>query len=202
MAQERFEGRRRLDPGQWLQRSEHGGGLAPFSGPLSLMDWMLRDFFGASMFPARSQSFQRLARMEVDDAGNELVVTAELPGLEPDDVQIECHENTLTLRGERQSEEGDDEAYVSFYREIRLPADVDVDRASASFKNGLLRIRFPKRGVAEGSVRRIPISTESRQREAASSGQQTQAVGQEAQTATSPGEAVAPETQQPKERAA
>ena len=165
---EQSKEQRRSDQGQWMQRSEQSGAMAPFAGPLSLMDWMLRDFFGAQLLPARSQNLQRLARLEVEDTGNELVVTAELPGVDPNNVQIECRDDVLTLRGESETEEGDSESYVSFYRQIHLPADVDVERAAASFKNGLLRIRFPKRGSGEGNVKRIPISSESQPPPAAS----------------------------------
>jgi len=70
----------------------------------------------------------------------------------------------LTIRGETQMEEETDDArierYFSFFRQVELPDGVDVEQAEASYRNGMLSIRFPKRAQRE-NVRQIPISTQS-----------------------------------------
>lgn len=53
------------------------------------------------------------------------------------------------------------ERSVSFYRQLQLPDGIDVEQAQASYKNGVLTIRFPKR-AERSNVKQIPINTESR----------------------------------------
>lgn len=141
-----------------------------------MIDWMFdrlqQDFFGAPMFAGNRTpqmqgahgELQRLAHMTMRETDQELVLEVELPGIDPKDVQVECREDILTIRGETQRErkEGEDEEaieYVSFYRRVVLPPDVDIERAEASFKNGLLTLRFPKQQEAS-NVRRIPVQAE------------------------------------------
>ena len=86
---------------------------------------------------------------ETDDA---LVIKAELPGVSKDDVSIDVHQNTLTLRGQRKHEaEVKDEhyhrverSYGSFQRSFTLPTTVDAEKAEASFKDGVLELRLPR----------------------------------------------------------
>ena len=143
---------------QSLARNDPEGerGMARSRSGLSLFDWMFdrmqRDFFG---------SFDRLAHLMAKETDRELVVTAELPGIKPEDVQIECKDDRLIVRGETHDERatgGGGEVYASFYGELRLPTDVDVDEARADLKNGLLRIRFPK--SSEQSVKRIQVTSD------------------------------------------
>ncbi|HXH84845.1 MAG TPA: Hsp20/alpha crystallin family protein [Candidatus Tectomicrobia bacterium] len=153
--------------------AQGGGALAPQGGPLSMIDWMFdrfqrdffRDVFDEPFFGRALQRFgrggDRMPRMEVQETDKELIVSAEMPGIDPKDIQIECHENVLTVSGERreeqqQGEQGMSRSYTRFFRQISLPPDVDLDRASASTRNGLLTIRLPR--VEESrNVRRIPI---------------------------------------------
>jgi HSP20 family protein len=84
------------------------------------------------------------------------VITAELPGLTPDEVKIDILEDVLTLRGEAAAEEnGHGEALWreipelgSFSRSLRLPEPVDAEQAEASMQNGLLTVRIPKAEAA------------------------------------------------------
>ena len=149
------------------QTQPRGGGMQPYGGgPMSLVDWMFdrmqRDMFGWPLFEpsAAMPSMERVARLEVRDRDDELVITAEVPGVNPGDVSIEARDDVLTIRGETQQEaEEEGETYASavrFVRQVRLPPDVDVDRAQASIQNGLLRIRLPRRS-SEDRVKHIPI---------------------------------------------
>jgi HSP20 family protein len=90
---------------------------------------------------------------ETDEA---IILKAELPGFSKDDVHIELHNNRLTLRGERKHEAEVKEeqyhrrerAYGSFQRTFLLPATIDQEQVTASFKNGILELRLPKSETA------------------------------------------------------
>jgi HSP20 family protein len=90
--------------------------------------------------------------VDVSESEKSYTVTVELPGAGKDDVNVECHENVLTVRGEKKSErEEKDEhhhyverSYGSFSRSFRLPADAAEDQVSASFRDGVLTVEVPK----------------------------------------------------------
>jgi HSP20 family protein len=105
-------------------------------------------------------------QVNVAETADELVFTAELPGMTQDQVSIELEQNVLTISGEKTEErtEGDEErkyhlwerTYGSFRRAFTLPRPVNADDAAARFENGVLEIRLPKAPDAKG--RRIEIS--------------------------------------------
>ena len=127
--------------------------------PTAEEGWLARPFEGP---PAAAWA----PRIEVRDTGREIVVTAELPGVDPKDVQVECTDEGVVIRGETRQERSEEEGgffrserrYGSFLRQVPLPADLELDRAQASFENGLLRVRVPKSEAAQQRVRRIPIT--------------------------------------------
>ncbi len=102
-------------------------------------------------------------RLEVVERENEYVVTAELAGVEEKDFQVEVHGSVLTLRGEKRNENAEETArhvaervYGAFHRAIELPVEVASDKASATFKNGVLSVTLPKAETAK--VRHIPVN--------------------------------------------
>jgi HSP20 family protein len=102
--------------------------------------------------------------IDVEEADDEVIVTAELPGLDKKDFTVEVVGDRLVLRGERkhETEERKDNYYYSersygaFARIIGLPAEVDASKAAAKYKNGLLRISLPK--TARAKAKRIPVA--------------------------------------------
>ncbi|HET9947433.1 MAG TPA: Hsp20/alpha crystallin family protein [Longimicrobiales bacterium] len=104
--------------------------------------------------------------VSVSETSDELIFTAELPGLSEKDVNIELENDVLTISGEKSEErtEGDEERryhlwerrYGSFRRSFTLPRAVDGAQARATFENGVLEIRLPKAAEARG--RKIEIS--------------------------------------------
>lgn len=96
------------------------------------------------------------AEVTSDDDGVD--VRLEIPGMEPDDFDIEVVDDQLVVRGEKQIEREDrqgsyvllERAYGRFERRIPLPAPVDDGKASASYKRGVLRIRLPRRPGTAG----------------------------------------------------
>ncbi|MBA2296913.1 MAG: Hsp20/alpha crystallin family protein [Actinobacteria bacterium] len=93
---------------------------------------------------------------------HELVVTVELPGIDPDSVHIACEERSLTIAGERPRPRVEGQvyqqieiAYGRFQRVVQLAEDVDVAAASASYERGLLTITMP---IAAGPGRAKPVA--------------------------------------------
>ena len=101
--------------------------------------------------------------IEVSQTDKEVKVTAELPGLEEKDVQVELSNGVLSISGEKRTETEDKDRryseryYGRFERHIPV-VDVDEDKVNASFKNGVLTVTLPKLPVAQQTVKRIAIN--------------------------------------------
>jgi len=101
--------------------------------------------------------------VDIFEKGDDLVIRAEIPGVEKDDIDIHVENNTLSIRGERRREKDyvEDRAYRaerifgSFVRTFRLPRTVDSSRISASYRNGVLELQIPK--AEEAKPKRIEI---------------------------------------------
>lgn len=99
------------------------------------------------------------------DKGYEIV--AELPGLDQKDVELELKEDVLTLSGEKKEEQEKEEKdyhlterrFGSFRRSFRLPSEVDQNKVSADFKNGVLTIAMPKTAKAQKPSKKIGIKS-------------------------------------------
>ncbi|MEA2782883.1 MAG: hypothetical protein QOK29_4427 [Rhodospirillaceae bacterium] len=108
---------------------------------------------------------ENLPRVDVRDTGQAIEVVAELPGMEPGDIDISFSDGALTIRGEKRSErEEQDRGYVVrerrfglVERTVSLPDGIDFDAAQASFRNGVLTITIPKTAQAQSALRRIPV---------------------------------------------
>jgi HSP20 family protein len=105
--------------------------------------------------------------MDLVEAGDHLVLRADLPGLSEDDVNIEVRDNVLTVSGERKTEREDnrrgfyrvERAFGSFSRSLTLPDGIDPDGIEASFDRGVLEVKIPK--PEERKPHRIPIGESS-----------------------------------------
>ena len=104
--------------------------------------------------------------IEMYDRKNEIVVKAALPGVAKEDMDLTITKDSLTLKGEARKEEEIKEedyyaseiSYGSFTRTIALPAEVDSEKAKASFKNGVLEIILPKKEEAKPKEIKIEVS--------------------------------------------
>jgi len=104
--------------------------------------------------------------VSVSETNDEIVLTAELPGMSESDIQIELENNVLSISGEKTEErqEGDEErryhvwerSYGSFRRSFTLPRTVSADDVTASFEGGVLTVTMPKAAEAKG--RKISIA--------------------------------------------
>lgn len=95
-------------------------------------------------------------RLPIDVQADELayLITAEVPGISVEDLQVEVLDDLVTLRGEYKAEEAGEllineiERSGGFYRRIQLPLAIDADAVEAKVENGLLTVRVPKAEVA------------------------------------------------------
>jgi HSP20 family protein len=129
--------------------------LSPFRG--SLFD--MEPFMGAV-----TQSLSRPA-VDVVEKDNGFEIAAELPGLEPKNIEVTVNGDSLTIKGERQeqSEEKKKDYYLqerrfgSFERRFRLPDMVDASKIDATFKAGVLTITLPKKSGAATTEKKIDV---------------------------------------------
>lgn len=95
---------------------------------------------------------QRLPSLDLIDRDNEVLLRLEIPGIDKKDIQISLADNLLTIKGETSSdvkeEKGDyyrhEISNASFARSVSVPGNVDVDKAVANLKDGVLEIKLPK----------------------------------------------------------
>jgi HSP20 family protein len=141
------------------------------------------EFFRASPFGLMRRMSEEMDRMfssswfggergwapavEVSEREGNLVVCADLPGLEKDDVKVEVTDDSIVIQGERRREQEDkregyyrsERSYGSFYRAVPLPENANGDQATASFHNGVLEVSVP---LAENRKRNRRINIETR----------------------------------------
>jgi HSP20 family protein len=104
--------------------------------------------------------------VDIYEHGNDLVLKAELPGVEAKDVDIRIENNVLTLRGERkvdsevkqESYHRVERSYGAFTRSFTLPSTVDTANVKADYKDGILRITLPKREESKPKQIQINVS--------------------------------------------
>jgi HSP20 family protein len=101
--------------------------------------------------------------IEVNETDKDIKVTAELPGLDDKDVEVELANGVLSIKGEKKTETEDKDRRFSerYYGrfERRIPIDdVNEDKISAAFKNGVLTVTMPKLTEAQSKVKRIAIN--------------------------------------------
>ncbi len=105
-----------------------------------------------------------LPPVDIYEEGKELVLRADLPGLEKKDVDINITTNILTISGERKKEEKTEKGgyytyertHGSFFRRFELPVGIDVDKIKAHMDNGVLEVRLPKTELLAG--KKVAIS--------------------------------------------
>ena len=138
----------------------------PFRELRSLQDEMNRLFM--TNLP-RSVAQEDLATggwspsVDIFENENEIILEAELPGMDRDDFEVSIENNVITLKGKREFQkrnEGDnyhrvERSYGVFTRSFSLPRTVSAENTTADFKNGVLRVSLPKR--EETKARKIEV---------------------------------------------
>ncbi|MBI3592713.1 MAG: Hsp20/alpha crystallin family protein [Nitrospirae bacterium] len=118
------------------------------------------------IWPGRTEGGVVVPSIDMYDRKNEIVVKAELPGVNKEDIDLSITKDSLTLKGEiKREEEIKEEAYYiserscgSFTRTITLPVEIDSEKAKASFKNGILELVLPKKEEAKPKEIKIEVS--------------------------------------------
>jgi len=115
-----------------------------------LFDGFSRSFAG---FPPR----ELMPSMDLSETDKEIEITAELPGLEEKDIQLNIADNVLTIRGEKKNEREEtkkdyhllERSYGSFTRSVQLPDGVNADNIKAVMSKGVLKVSVPKPAPAQ-----------------------------------------------------
>ncbi len=106
-----------------------------------------------------------LPAVDVIDEKDKLRIKADLPGVDKDNVEINIEDGILTIRGERKEEKEEKDKnyyrrecfYGTFERSISLPAEVDIEKAEANYKDGVLEIILPKKEVSKPKQIKVKV---------------------------------------------
>jgi len=129
-------------------------------------------------------------RIDIDESERAIQISAELPGVPKDAVDVSIDNDVLIIRGEKRCERKDEQArvterfYGTFQRAIQLPFPPDPDQVQASFENGVLKITLPKQDQPQTS-HKIKVRTSGEEGQAVgSSGDGSSGNGSDAQTSS------------------
>lgn len=141
-------------------------GNGPFSDLRSEMDDLFARFFELDTTGRFSGLADFAPSIDVSESESQIIVKADLPGVEKDNINLELHDDVLVLKGERsdESESGDGEnrrvierSYGRFERSMRLPFTPVESDVETSYKNGILTVTVAKPQKAEDKAKQIPI---------------------------------------------
>jgi HSP20 family protein len=133
----------------------HRSALTPAFGLRREVDRLFDDIFGMTAMQAQTTW---APPVDIRESDSDLTVTAELPGLRAENVEVTCDNGVLTIRGEKsesrkEGEEGRwhlvERSYGSFARSFQLPQGVDESKIEAGFEDGLLTVRIPKAALPQ-----------------------------------------------------
>jgi HSP20 family protein len=141
--------------------------LAPWGGGLRReMERFLDRFAEPVWEPFEMVGGDWAPKLDVSETKDAMVVTAEMPGVDPKEIEIALTGDLLTLKGEKKKETEEKEehhhrverTYGAFLRSVRLPMAVDGSKVTATFKNGVLVVTLPKTPASKGTM--IPVKAE------------------------------------------
>ena len=148
----------------------------PVGALQSDIDRAFENFWSMVSFPMTSslagEMFERRQppdfQVDVRDTGNQVEITAELPGLRPDDVDVSVGPDSVVIRAERREDHAErrqgmlvrERRYGRLERIVPLPQGIDADAAEARFKDGVLTIVIPKSADASSNSRNIPVQAD------------------------------------------
>ncbi len=146
-----------------MKRVTPRGALSPFEEMEREMEHRFRRFghhgwmqpfrWGGPFWSDMAAPFEgKVPSVDVIERDEEILVRAELPGVDKKDLEVSLSDNTLTIKGSTKTEEKEEKGDYyrrevstgSFSRTVRLPAEVDGDKVQSSFKDGLLELTLPK----------------------------------------------------------
>jgi len=122
--------------------------------------------FDDERFWRQGLSWNTAPAVDIAEKDNAYEITAELPGIDEKNVEVQFSEGTLSIRGEKKDEKEEkkkdyylsERRYGSFQRSFRVPDGVDADKIEAQFKNGVLTVTLPKTADAKKKERKITVT--------------------------------------------
>ena len=159
------------------QKADRPAEWRPFEGLRREVDRLFEDFqlgawrspFGRGAFDVqpfwRGDLWSRAPAVDIVDKENAFEISAELPGVDENSIDVKFSDGTLTIKGEKRDEREEkkknfylaERRYGSFQRSFSIPAGVDANRIEASFKNGVLTVTFPKTPQARKNEKKILV---------------------------------------------
>ena len=144
------------------------GGLTPFRDferTTKEMDRFWDSFLEGTLRKRGEDGTEWFPSLDVSETKNELMVKAEVPGMDPKDIDISLSDGMLTIKGEKKREKEEKEAdyhlversYGAFVRSVQLPKEVQGNKISASYKDGILKITLPKSEEAKKKEVKIKV---------------------------------------------
>lgn len=158
---------RDLMPWHWGARKAGGRGDDAFDSLQQTMNRLLESFRHDVGWPSNGDLGVVRSRMDVGETDDAYEVTVELPGMDEKNVEVSVTSDSLTVRGEKKSEESGKRkdyhyrecSYGSIERVVPLPDGVDVDKVVAKMKKGVLNVTLPKTAGAKKSARKIAVQS-------------------------------------------
>jgi HSP20 family protein len=131
------------------------------------MNRLFEDFWLSPFGETQRWAGTYLPAVNVREEDNQVLVSAELPGMKEDDIEVTVRRDGVRIAGEKKEEAETKEedfyrmesSYGRFDRLVDLPAEVDEDKAEAEFKNGVLTVKMPKSEESKTKTRKIPVKT-------------------------------------------
>lgn len=144
--------------GQEIQKAAPSGLVGSFEEMDRLFDnfmrrgWMRPWRFEWPSFPEFATLEGKMPKVDVLERDNEVIVRAEVPGVDKKDLDVSVSDSTVTIKGSTRHEEKEEKGDFyrheistgAFCRSVALPSEVDGSRAKASFKDGMLELTLPK----------------------------------------------------------
>lgn len=135
--------------------------------PSLFRDWERFDPFTAPNMLKSLRNDVIDVKFDVSEDKKAVKVSAELPGIDEDDIEVTFEDGVLSIKGEKkvEKEEKDDDHYLSerhygsFFRAFRVPSSVDEGKIKADFKKGVLKISLPKKKEAIAKTKKIAIGS-------------------------------------------
>lgn len=139
----------------------------PFVSFRREMDRLFDEFFRIAGLPTMTTSgtWMVIPQLDLVETDTDYRVIVELPGVDPRELSVELRGDALVIRGEKRAEQEEqagnrylvERRLGRFERQIRLPAEIDVDKAEATYDKGVLTIRLPKPAAAQKPAKKIEV---------------------------------------------
>jgi HSP20 family protein len=159
-----------------IQKAQPARALSPFEAMDRMMDQMFESHFPRGWlrpfrmeWPAMSEGMApfegKTPKVDVIDRDDEVVVKAELPGVDKKDVDVSVTRNTVTIKGATSHEEKEEKGHYyrcemsrgAYARTVMLPSEVDESKAKAKFKDGVLELTLPKQEKAKAKRHTVKV---------------------------------------------